>query len=99
MRRALLIFGLALAALGSLGPALETIAPCLVQCVDEGPSRDCASSDQCCSCCVHPRLVATDVRGDAERLAPSSPIDAASFESVPSADPREILHVPKAFLG
>jgi hypothetical protein len=99
MRRALLVFGLALAALGSLGPALEAIAPCLVECVDEGPSRDCANSDQCCSCCVHPRLVATDVRGDADRLGSSTAVDTIAVTTVPSADPREILHVPKALLG
>jgi hypothetical protein len=98
MRRVLLFFGLGVFALGTLGPTLEALAPCRVPCVDEGAASDCAA-DQCCSCCVHSRLVAPDRLDRPVPLSPSSPIRTASAAFAPSADPREILHIPKPTIG
>lgn len=97
MRRMLLFFGLGVFALGALGPTLEALAPCLVPCIDEGPDSGCAT-DQCCSCCVHSRLLAPDCLGHTSPLAPSSRIRTTLAAFAPTSDPREILHIPKPTL-
>lgn len=94
MRRALLFMGLVLLTLGTLAPTLEALAPCSQECVDEGPARDCAD-DQCCSCCIHLRLVRTDRTTPGEPLSRSSRMQAPGPAFPSPADPLDILHIPK----
>jgi hypothetical protein len=98
MRLAILLLGLALLAVSALAPALEAFAPCPEQCVDEGPASEC-TTDQCCSCCVHLRLIESDHTAQAEPLSPSSRIRATSSHLPLAADPGEILHIPKPTLA
>lgn len=100
MRRLLLLIGLTVLALGTLAPALEALAPCPVHCVDEGPGSgsDCAA-DQCCSCCVHPRLVTPDPLRQGAPRSPTARVSTIHATVATSADPREILHIPKPTLG
>jgi hypothetical protein len=96
MRRLVRLLWLALLAVGTLIPTLEALVPCSVQCVDEDPSGDC-DTDQCCSCCAHPRIVMTDLVGEREPPSESSRLPASrSAVPVPGA-PHDILHVPKSF--
>jgi hypothetical protein len=94
MRRALLTVGLGLLALSALAPALEALGPCPVECVPEAAGGDCAG-EQCCSCCVHTRLVKSGGAGPTEPLARSSPMQQQPPVFPPPADPRDILHVPR----
>jgi hypothetical protein len=94
MRRVLLLLGVALLALGAVTPVLEAVVPCAEPCLDETEDGQCAS-DQCCSCCVHSRLVTADRSVPADPLAPACPMATAPTRLPGPADPREILHVPK----
>jgi hypothetical protein len=98
MRRARLLFGFGVFALGTLAPSLEVLAPCVAPCVDEGAAGDCAA-ERCCSCCVHSRLLAPQHVDGPSPLSPSSRFRTAGAPFAASADPREILHVPKPTFG
>jgi hypothetical protein len=94
VRRAFLLLGLTLLAVAGLAPALEAVGVCAEQCVDEGPGSGCAA-DQCCSCCVHIRLVKADRPTQADPPGFSCRIAALSADLPLAADPGEILHIPK----
>ncbi len=93
MRRALLLFSLALLAIGAMTPLLEAVAPCAEACVDDSADGQCAG-EQCCSCCVHIRLVTADQQV-ADPLTPTSRTIAAARRPPVLADPHDILHIPK----
>jgi len=94
VRRSLLLFALAVFAVGALAPLAEALAPCQEECLGDGPGSDC-SIDQCCSCCAHSRLVSPRCLCVAEPLSRSSRLTGATRAVVVTADPRDILHVPK----
>lgn len=94
MRRASLLLGLTLLAVAGVAPALEAVGACAEQCVDEGPGSGCAA-DQCCSCCVHIRLVKADRAAHADPLGLYGRIAALAAGLPLAADPGEILHIPK----
>jgi hypothetical protein len=94
VRRSLLVFALAVFAMSALAPIAEALAPCLEECQSDGPGDDCAT-DQCCSCCVHSRLVSPQCLGKAKPLSRSSRVVSATLAPAAAADPREILHIPK----
>jgi hypothetical protein len=94
VRRAFLLLGLTLLAVAGLAPVLEAVGACGEQCVEEGPGSGCAA-DQCCSCCVHIRLVKADRTAQADALGYSCRIAALSACVPLAADPGEILHIPK----
>ena len=94
MRRTFLLLGLTLLAVAGLAPALEAVGACSEQCVDEGPGSGCAA-DQCCSCCVHIRLVKADRTAQTEPPGPSCRVAALADGHPLAADPSEILHIPK----
>jgi hypothetical protein len=91
----MLVVALAVFALGTLAPVVEALAPCQETCVDDSRDDACAS-DQCCSCCVHSRIVSPQRLLQVEALAQSSRLTSPAPAAAATADPREILHIPKA---
>ena len=96
MRRSVLLSALALLVVGTLIPTLEALVPCSVQCVDEDPGGDCGT-DQCCSCCAHPRIVTTDLVEEHAPRALSSRVPALRSAVPAPGAPHDILHIPKSF--
>jgi hypothetical protein len=95
MHRGVVVLVLGLLLLGALAPGLEALGGCPGTCqADDADSR--CSHEVCCSCCLH--------TGPATVMPPTLPFPIA--RSVPahapttfpalSAEPRDLLHVPKA---
>ena len=94
MKRALLFGGLLLLLFAAAGPVLEAALPCVQECLGDEPAGGC-SLEVCCSCCVHFRVAppgANDLPRGEPMVALVEPMGA---RPVSTADPREILHVPR----
>ena len=76
---------------------LESVG-CVQCCPGEGLAEECPPDCDLCACCPSVRCVlAPGVQVPIDAGATASPTVDASC-ALPAADPREILHVPKALL-
>jgi hypothetical protein len=87
------------AILQSAGVLTYATVQCVETCPDDGPDGQCAPTCADCSCCVRPPgdvpalLVAAARPG-----SPSRPGYFVSVTHLASADPHEILHVPRTLV-
>jgi hypothetical protein len=96
--RTLRLLGLVLLAFAAAGPGVEAIVPCLDECPTDDAAGGC-SLEMCCSCCVHFRVDPPGKSGLAPELRALARVMAGAAPLGPTADPREILHVPKLLLS
>jgi hypothetical protein len=99
MKRFLVIIALAAFAATLAAPAvIYAVQAASACCPDEAPKSPCPPGCSNCACCtsVSPSLIsAPDVLGIA---CDSQPAIIESTDSLPTASPRDILHVPKRSL-
>ena len=98
MRRLAPLLALALVLLvtaGAVGAGLEW---CAEDCAGDGPDGSCAL-EACCSCCVHSRVAPPGSVGIGPASAPGESVPPLHGLAPASADPRDILHVPKPSLS
>ena len=93
MRRPVFVLMLALCLFAASGLLVEA-ADCDQVCAGD---EEC-STDVCCSCCVHFRVDPPRACGAALRDVESGPVASRAEPPRSAPDPREVLHVPKAFL-
>jgi hypothetical protein len=69
--------------------------PCSAECPDDRSGGECPPNCHSCDCCSSPRTLTVEPTTSApvEDVRPTEWIPPA--ETAPSADPSEILHVPK----
>jgi hypothetical protein len=94
MRRSTSGIALGLLLLLLAGAAMAGVELCADDCVGDGPDGSCAL-EVCCSCCVHSRFDTVADNGVPYRQAAAEGAFAALQGTVPSPEPRDILHVPK----
>jgi hypothetical protein len=97
MRRLAPLLALALVLLvtaGAIGAGLEW---CAEDCAGDAPDGSCAL-EACCSCCVHSRVDPPGSVGIRPAPAPGESVPPLHGLAPASADPRDILHVPKPSL-
>jgi hypothetical protein len=94
VRLSLAWLAILLLALSVAAPVVEAFEDCQVECA-AGSEEDCGISE-CCSCCPIARFITAAAPGSSRTLEPTRErLDMAA--SRPSdAEPRGILHVPKA---
>jgi len=94
--RILVIVGLSLATAQTLGVALVLGAHgCQERCADDLDDGECAPGCHDCSCCQGVRLTTPGEQVACAPLAPGRTLHPSSTVRLSSAEPREILHVPK----
>jgi hypothetical protein len=94
MRRAVLLLVVGLLLLGAVAPGLEALAACPQTCTGDDANGGC-SYDVCCSCCLHTGPAALGSPTHPAMLPYSATHDAQAAGRVLSADPQDLLHVPK----
>lgn len=83
-----------LAFLGALSVTTEA-ERCEETCPDDDAQGNCASDCDACLCCAHsPRPIPIAEGSSPVDAKAESPAFEVTESAVPSADPREILHVP-----
>jgi hypothetical protein len=80
---------------GALGAGLEW---CADDCAGDAPDGGCAL-EACCSCCVHSRVDPPGSVGIRPAAVAGESVLPALGLALASADPRDILHVPKPSLS
>jgi hypothetical protein len=97
MRRGVHFLLIGLLLLGAIAPGLDALVECSQPCVGDDSAGGC-TQDVCCSCCLHagPAALALAAPLDIDRPSTSPRIDAPRLPL--SADPRDLLHVPKSVL-
>jgi len=96
MRRAVLVMTVGLLLVGALAPAIEALNGCVQPCQDDVDGR--CTRDVCCSCCLHTGPAALGSAADAAPGLQSDHTIPGPAGRVLSADPRDLLHVPKHHL-
>ena len=94
MRRAVLLLVVGLLLLGAAAPGLEALAACPQTCTGDDANGGC-SYDVCCSCCLHTGPAALGSPTQVAMLPHSASHDPQAAGRVLSADPQDLLHVPK----
>ena len=96
MARLLIIVGVSLVTAQAVGASLLLGAhPCPEGCADDNDAGECAPGCHDCACCAGLRVVTPREQVTAAPPAPDRlPVDGAA-PVPPSAEPREILHIPK----
>jgi hypothetical protein len=97
MHRGVVVLVLGLLLLGASAPGLEALSGCPQTCEDDDVDSRC-TQDACCSCCLHTGPAMVGAPTLQPPLRHSAPADLRTPVPVPSADPRDLLHVPKASL-
>ncbi|HEY3359323.1 MAG TPA: hypothetical protein VGQ83_39100 [Polyangia bacterium] len=96
MARLLLIAGLALVTAQAAGASLLLGAhPCQEGCADDNDDGQCAPGCHDCNCCSGVRVVTPREQAAAVPPPPGRVAHPPARPFPPSADPREILHIPK----
>jgi hypothetical protein len=67
-------------------------------CLGGGVAGCCPPSCSLCVCCTHGQSVLTGAPGMERAPAVSSPSRGSIEPALPSANPRDVFHVPKPFL-
>jgi hypothetical protein len=72
---------------------------CSEECPGDRSGGDCAPNCQCCSCCSLPKTTEVPAAAALPVAAVGQVIWATMFRQLPSAEPRDIQHVPKPLLA
>jgi hypothetical protein len=76
--------------------SIAVAAPCIETCEDDGPDGTCPPGCEDCLCCIHARvLVPRPVHAGPEPLGTASATTWADDTEPASAEPREIMQIPK----
>ena len=96
MLRVLVIVGLALAAAQAAGGSLLLGAhQCQERCADDNDDGQCAPGCHDCTCCSGVRVVTPREQAAGAPATPGRRLRPRATLCPASAEPREILHVPK----
>jgi hypothetical protein len=96
LKRIVLLLAFALSALQATGLAAGVEVLCVERCQDDGPDGRCAPTCQDCLCCAQPRVYPL---GAPAAMVPVQPVARVAWPALAtpaSADPGEILRVPKS---
>lgn len=95
----ILAFAILLGQAAGLSAFLAAEQGCTEKCPGDSPDGTCPPACQFCACCTAPRTLPPESGTTMPVPAVGQRVPSRGDEAPPSAEPREILHVPKLALA